>query len=562
MANKKLRITFYSLWIIIALVQALCIGLNDDEAYYWRWSQQLAWGYFDHPPMIAFQIGLGYFLLKNLLGVRIVTIIFSLLSVCLLECLIKPKKLWLFYTCIFSALSFAQFSYLTKPEVPLMFFSLLFFHVYRLFTKKTSLPVCVALGLCMGFLVLSKLTGVLVILFTVLSNLKLLKSKFFWLATVVMLLIVSPHLLWQFENSFPSLKFHAVERSDSSGFSLVDAAATSIDYFTRFLSFGNCFISILFIYAVIRIKAIDKLEFALKVTFVGISVFFWIVYVTEKNLLSYWLNILLIPGIYFGCKLFDSNARLQGLLKIILPISLIVLIFSVLFVIVPQPSFLPSRWNNYDPNTTLQWSRELSSIAGTRPVVSFNEYGPPGEYTFYTGIYSCAYNDYTHRKDQYDVWSSADHLRGKDIVLVTNVPTPGFSKFTDLQAKYFACNYFKIINNFQGYTRMDIVPIALPYSVKSAQPFTLKLTLKKWNEMPGTFHYDSKDPSYLVAQFLDDSAIASEQKILIPLHGEKRELESTIIAPKKPGKYKLFLFVSVQELPPSTASDKLSIVVD
>jgi hypothetical protein len=33
--------------------------LAFDEAYYWQWSKNLAWGYYDHPPLIAFMIRAG-----------------------------------------------------------------------------------------------------------------------------------------------------------------------------------------------------------------------------------------------------------------------------------------------------------------------------------------------------------------------------------------------------------------------------------------------------------------------------------------------------------------------
>ena len=48
-----------TVWIILLLATALRlviaarIPLVDDEAYYWTWSQRLAWGYPDHPPAIA-----------------------------------------------------------------------------------------------------------------------------------------------------------------------------------------------------------------------------------------------------------------------------------------------------------------------------------------------------------------------------------------------------------------------------------------------------------------------------------------------------------------------------
>lgn len=53
--------------------------LAHDEAYYWQWSRHLAWGYFDHPPMIAYLIGAGTRLLgHNELGVRLVPLLMAL----------------------------------------------------------------------------------------------------------------------------------------------------------------------------------------------------------------------------------------------------------------------------------------------------------------------------------------------------------------------------------------------------------------------------------------------------------------------------------------------------
>jgi len=48
--------------IVIVLVRgtvAAATPLSFDEAYYWLWSKHLAWGYLDHPPLIAFAIRAG-----------------------------------------------------------------------------------------------------------------------------------------------------------------------------------------------------------------------------------------------------------------------------------------------------------------------------------------------------------------------------------------------------------------------------------------------------------------------------------------------------------------------
>jgi len=56
------------------------LGLGPDEAQYWTWSKQLAWGYYSKPPGIAWQIWLGTKLLgDNELGVRIGAVVLGTL---------------------------------------------------------------------------------------------------------------------------------------------------------------------------------------------------------------------------------------------------------------------------------------------------------------------------------------------------------------------------------------------------------------------------------------------------------------------------------------------------
>jgi 4-amino-4-deoxy-L-arabinose transferase-like glycosyltransferase len=50
-------------WVVAAAIAlraaaAAMSPLIDDEAYYWLWARDLAWGYVDHPPMIAWLIAL------------------------------------------------------------------------------------------------------------------------------------------------------------------------------------------------------------------------------------------------------------------------------------------------------------------------------------------------------------------------------------------------------------------------------------------------------------------------------------------------------------------------
>src|SRR5436305_14742092 len=65
--------------IALRLVSAAYTPLTFDEAYYWTWSKHLAFGYYDHPPMVALLIRLGTLIAGDTeLGVRLVSILLAL----------------------------------------------------------------------------------------------------------------------------------------------------------------------------------------------------------------------------------------------------------------------------------------------------------------------------------------------------------------------------------------------------------------------------------------------------------------------------------------------------
>ncbi|MDQ6767271.1 MAG: glycosyltransferase family 39 protein [Candidatus Eremiobacteraeota bacterium] len=56
---------------LLRLVVATRLPLSGDEAYYWEWSRRLAFGYFDHPPMVAWLIALFSLGIKSTLLIRL-----------------------------------------------------------------------------------------------------------------------------------------------------------------------------------------------------------------------------------------------------------------------------------------------------------------------------------------------------------------------------------------------------------------------------------------------------------------------------------------------------------
>ena len=99
--NKNITFLFYLIWTITLVIQARFSDLINDEAYYWMFSKNLDWGYFDHPPMIALLIKLGFYVFKNEFGVRLFCIILNVFSIYLIEKSINPSNRLLFYKIIF-----------------------------------------------------------------------------------------------------------------------------------------------------------------------------------------------------------------------------------------------------------------------------------------------------------------------------------------------------------------------------------------------------------------------------------------------------------------------------
>ena len=65
--------------VALRLVAAAFTPITFDEAYYWMWSKNLAGGYYDHPPMVAYVIRAGTLIAGDTeLGVRLVSILLAL----------------------------------------------------------------------------------------------------------------------------------------------------------------------------------------------------------------------------------------------------------------------------------------------------------------------------------------------------------------------------------------------------------------------------------------------------------------------------------------------------
>ena len=315
------RILFYITWFLIGIIQSYATELMDDEAYYWMYSRYPDFGYFDHPPMIAFVIKAGYFFFHNELGVRFFIVALNTATVYIIQQLLQRKNDFLYYA-ILGSMALAQVGgFIAVPDGPMLFFTALFFLVYRKFIQQPGLLYSMLLGVIAAALLYSKYHGVLIIIFVLLSNPKLLKSYPIWLAGSVALLLFAPHLYWQYLNDFPSVQFHLNERIPS---------AYRINFTTDYI-FGQILLAgpilgWLFLWSAFKYKPTSITERALKFTLAGIYVFFLLSsfkYRVEAN----WTVPAYIALIVLSHQYLDENINLRKWVYKTLP-------FSLLFVLV------------------------------------------------------------------------------------------------------------------------------------------------------------------------------------------------------------------------------------
>src|SRR5215213_5599126 len=203
--NAKLFVGFILAWMLLNFLQSIYTGLYPDEAYYWVYSRQLQWGYFDHPPMVALLVKLGELLGHGGLFTRLGTVLFSGGAIFFLFKTL-PKEIAnarIYITSFLSVILFHVYGFVATPDAALFFFTALFFYAYRLYLVNPNLRHTIFLILSIAGLLYSKYHGILPVFFTFLSNPKLVFKPRAWVVVLLTIISFGPHLYWQYQNHWP-----------------------------------------------------------------------------------------------------------------------------------------------------------------------------------------------------------------------------------------------------------------------------------------------------------------------------------------------------------------------
>lgn len=552
----SIQIGFYALWTILAIVQAYFTPLLGDEAYYWRYSQDMDWGYFDHPPVLAFAIRLGYWIFPNELGLRLVPMLMVTGSIYCLELLIRPQNLKWFYGVIASVGILSFVGFLAIPDAPLLFFAALFLLLYKRFLQAPAWGLSVALGATGGLMILSKYHAFLFIGLLILSHLKILKDFRFWLALVIALAAITPHILWQVDHEFPSVRYHLFERS-VSGYSFDD----SLQYILLQPLVLGPVTGILFLIAVYRHKAKNGFERSMKVLFWGGYLFFFLM-TFKGRVEAHWTLMCLLPGMYFGYRFVESSTRVRKILLWTIPFALF-LIGAARIALILQ--LIPQEWSKGSAQSFFldkaQWAAEIEEIAGEHPVLFMNSYSCAALYQFYTDKPSASLNNISGRKNQYDIWGYEESFLGKDVIVVINYPHPDAPLVPGLNLRK---RQYQLVEDFQIYAGLQMETIALQNKGKPKEALAVEL-----KALPLKLSKESTEQLDNISSCLTYQLFSGNKMIYdwpTPIYFDSKSLSNPlkfhVLAPPKPGKYGLHFSVQTEWLPPGINSPRYEITIE
>ena len=218
----------HALWILAAgaavrLLLGALVPLFPDETYYWEWSRQLAGGYFDHPPAIAFLIAGGTALLGDTpIGVRLLPILagtaggYALIRT---ACHLAGARAARYTSLVFAVIPLSAAGLvLATPDAPLLAgIACTLYAVVRALDapvgSRDSTRWWTLAGLAIGLAMASKFTGAfipvgLVIAFAVHAPLRArFKERGPWIAVGVASLVMVPVLLWNAQHDWIAFRF-------------------------------------------------------------------------------------------------------------------------------------------------------------------------------------------------------------------------------------------------------------------------------------------------------------------------------------------------------------------
>jgi len=548
---------FLLVWTFLNLLQSYFTELHPDEAYYWLYSRFLDWGYFDHPPMVALFIRAGDSLFHNELSLRLLTVFSSSFSVWILWHILKKYQVeakW-FILVVTSISIFHIFGFTTTPDAPLFFFSMLFYFFYQQYLKKDTPGMAVLLSLSLAGALYSKYHAVLLIVFTLIANPKLLGRKSFWMVAGLTLILFLPHIFWQINHGFPSVKYHLVEReADHYQFQ-----------FTYLFLIGQLFmagplVGWFWFYQIFCFRATDVFTRTLLFNFVGTLLFF-LANTLKVAVQPHWTLIGFLPMVMLVLISLQPKPK-PTWLQPLLYVNILLLLLMRFGLMVKNPiSMKVGVIKSYFGNP--EWAATIKQKAGNAYVIFPDNFQNPSWYSYYTNSSKgFSYDSRFYRRTQFDIWPLEDSLQQKRIYYVTDEPVKEIKTDTLKTAK--GVFFGGWINQSRTYQKMlvEVDSVQINTSAGKNVPLQLKIT----NPYSKTVDFSNENQRQIVvlrAYVMQKDSVLSDQLAPPDFNqlkfkpGETRNFPFNLKTPLQKGKYTLLFSIKT---PPFSGPRSSSVI--
>lgn len=521
----------------VNILQSYFTELANDEAYYWVYSQNLAWGYFDHPPASALLIALGYWLMENELGVRLFIVVANVISIWCIWKTVSPQNNLLFFAMVFGC-AIAHFGFVAAPDSALMLTVSIFILLLKYYLEEDKWQYTLALVVVVAAIGYSKYHGIIVLFFALLANLHLLKRQSFWVIVGGATILLLPHFYWQYIHDFPTFRFHLMDRSREPyriGF--------IFEYLLGQLLVFGPFMGFVIFWAAFKCNAENRFERTMKWLFYGVFGFF-LFNSLRGRVEANWTAMGMIPLFYLAYHFIKNNKKL---VTWVYRLSLVTLVLIFAFRIILAFEVLPKRLVRISDefHGWEQWAKDLKTLAGETPVITFNNYQRPSKYQFYADGNGHSVNTVMRSGNQYNLYREAEeNLQGKTVLLLNVVAED------DPEGIWLGDQIEKVkFDTFLNFYYTDRVRIKIKDPVRKMAP-----------EETATMEIDFYNPTNKDIEFIPNNGKQHELRYFIfqpnrneligsgqalpefPLQilkaGEKRSFQVNFKAPAESGKYR------------------------
>jgi hypothetical protein len=553
---------FLLAWTILNIVQAYTLELHADEAYYWMYSRFLDWGYFDHPPMVALFIRFGDSLMHNEFGLRLITVITSSASIYILWLTLKkyPVNIWAFILVVSGTLIFHIYGFTTTPDAPLFFFAVLFYYFYQRYIDEDKWSLAIILGVIIACMLYSKYHAVLLVAFTVVSNIKLLKRPSFYAIAILAVALYIPHILWQIDHDFPSVNYHLYERAVK-----IYNPENSYLYIPGQLLMAGPLIGWFLFYSAFSIKIKDAFIRCLLVNSIGTFAFIFLT-TFRGEAQPHWTLIAFAPLIMLVLIRFNQWGSIPKWFNMVAIINIILIIALRLGMVfsVPIVTRIGQIKSYYGFK---EWAQTVKQKAGNNFVIMDDGFQNPAKYNYYTNsLKAFSYDSRYYRHTQFDIWPIEDRMQHQRAFHLID---SALSFVTDTINTKAGKWYGAWIDDVRTYQKIQIVAniSSLKLHVGEETPIDLTIT-NPYSYGVDFSNKNTKHEVILASVFFKSDGLIFGRKSgdnfnnikLKP--GQSTHYTFYLIAPRIKGKYEMMFSIRTQPFEGSKNSKIISLAVN